>query len=274
MTVKEMKELFELTAKKVAQIDEQIALSRKETDEQIALSRKETDEQIALSRKETDEQIARSRKETDEEISLLRKKAEKHREEAEKHREEAEKHREEAEKHREEAEKHREEADAYRKKTEETFKRLTNRTDNIAAHLGSYTKRVANIAEDYFYKSLKKNPVVNGIKFDKVSLNEKIQGDEYDIVLSNGTTIMIISVKTNLKPSHIYKLINTELPRFRNSYNNVFGRYKIYGAVASLTGNEDIDVLKAAEEAGILVLGQTEDNQASVLNPNVSLKVF
>ena len=247
--------------------DKRFARSRKETDEQIARSRKETDEQIARSRKETDEQIARSRKETDEQISLLRKKAEKHREEAEAYRKQADKHR-------EEAEAYRKQADAYRKKTEETFDRLTRRTDNIAAHLGSYTKRVANIAEDYFYKSLKNNPVVNGIKFDKVSLNEKIQGDEYDIVLSNGTTIMIISVKTNLKPSHIYKLINIELPRFRNSYNSVFGRYKIYGAVASLTGNEDMDVLKAAEEAGVLVLGQTEDNQASVLNPNVSLKVF
>ena len=216
-----MKELFELTAKKVAKIEEE---------------------------------IARSRKETDAEIAILRKKAEKHREEAEAHRKQTEKHREEAEahrkqteKHREEAEKYRQEAEAYRKETNETLKRMSERSDDIAHELGFYTRKVANIAEDYFYKSLKNNPVVNGIKFDKVSVNERIQGYEYDIVLSNGTAIMLISVKTNLRPSHIYKLFHKELPRFRTSYSK---HYILYGAVASLTGNEDMDVLKAAEEGG------------------------
>ena len=138
---------------------------------------------------------------------------------------------------------------------------MSERSDDIAHELGFYTRKVANIAEDYFYKSLKNKPVVNGIKFDKVSVNERIEGYEYDIVLSNGTAIMLISVKTNLRPSHIYKMFHKELPRFRTSYSK---HYKLYGAVASLTGNEDMDVLKAAEEAGILVLGQTEDHQASV----------
>ena len=256
MKAKKIKELFDLTAKKITEIDTETARLRKENEER----RKEADEQAARSRKETDEQIARSRKETDEEILLLRKKAEKHRKQAKKHRQRAEKYRQEAE--------------AYRKKTEEALQRLVERTDTIATELGLYTKKAANIAEDYFYKSLKNNPVVNGIKFDKVSLNERIQGDEYDIILSNSTAIMIISVKTNLNIRHIDKLIKKDLPRFRNSYNNASDGYEIYGAIASLTGNEDQKVLDKAEEAGILILGQTEDNQASVLNPDVSLKVF
>ena len=195
MNLKEMKELFDLTAKKVAKIDEETA--------------------------------------------LIRKQAEKHREE-----------------------------------TEKAFRRLSDRTDTTAAELGFYTKKVAEVAEDYFYKSLKNNPVVNGMKFDKVSANERIQGYEYDIVLSNRTTIMVISVKTNLSIKHISELVRKELPRFRTSYNNAFQHYKLYGAIASLTGNENQKVLDKAEEVGILILGQTEDKQASVLNPNVSLKSF
>ena len=105
-------------------------------------------------------------------------------------------------------------------------------------------------------------------------MNERIQGYEYDIVLSNGTAIMLISVKTNLDVIHIDNFEKKELPRFRASYNNAFGGYELYAAIASLIRNEDQSVLDRAEEAGILVLGQTEDNQASVLNPNISLKVF
>ena len=49
------------------------------------------------------------------------------------------------------------------------------------------------------------------LKSPKDNAKEKIQGDEYDIVLSNGTSIMVVSVKTNLNVNHIYKLVEKEL---------------------------------------------------------------
>ena len=278
MTTTEIKELFELTAQRVAKIEaettQKVAQIRKEAegirkknDEETAQIRKEA-ENI---RKKNDEETAQIRKKNDEETAQIRKETEDIRKEAENIRKETEDIRKETEDIRKEA----------RKLAEEDFseiRKILNRTErNIektSGHLGFYTKKVANISEEYFYRGLKSNISVGGITFDTIVRNIDIDGKEYDIILENDNAVMLVSVKTTINSDNVREDLPKDIVILKNSSRYKSTNKKFYATIAGFTGGDHKHILSSAKKKGIFVLALSEEHQPTLVNAEVFPTVY
>ncbi len=249
MTTTEIKELFELTAQRVAKIEA-------ETTQKVAQIRKEA-ENI---RKETEgirKETEGIRKKNDEETAQIRKEAESIRKETEDIRKEA------------------------RKLAEEDFseiRKILNRTErNIektSGHLGFYTKKVANISEEYFYRGLKSNISVGGITFDTIVRNIDIDGKEYDIILENDNAVMLVSVKTTINSDNVREDLPKDIVILKNSSRYKSINKKFYATIAGFTGGDHKHILSSAKKKGIFVLALSEEHQPTLVNAEVSPTVY
>ncbi len=242
MTTTEIKELFELTAQRVAKIEA------------------ETTQKVAQIRKEAEG----IRKKNEEETAQIRKEAENIRKETEDIRKETEDIRKEA-----------------RKLAEEDFseiRKILNRTErNIektSGHLGFYTKKVANISEEYFYRGLKSNISVGGITFDTIVRNIDIDGKEYDIILENDNAVMLVSVKTTINSDNVREDLPKDIVILKNSSRYKSTNKKFYATIAGFTGGDHKHILNSAKKKGIFVLALSEEHQPTLVNAEVSPTVY
>ena len=267
MTTTEIKELFELTAQRVAKIEaettQKVAQIRKEAEG----IRKKNNEETAQIRKEAEG----IRKKNDEETAQIRKETEGIRKEAENIRKETEDIRKETEDIRKEA----------RKLAEEDFseiRKILNRTErNIektSGHLGFYTKKVANISEEYFYRGLKSNISVGGITFDTIVRNIDIDGKEYDIILENDNAVMLVSVKTTINSDNVREDLPKDIVILKNSSRYRSTNKKFYATIAGFTGGDHKHILSSAKKKGIFVLALSEEHQPTLVNAEVSPTVY
>ena len=86
------------------------------------------------------------------------------------------------------------------------------RLDKVAKLVGNISNNQGDIAEEFFYNSLKAKPTLAGINYDFIDKNitrskNKIE-DEYDILLVNGKDIAIIETKYKAHANDIEKLVN------------------------------------------------------------------
>ena len=249
MTTTEIKELFELTAQRVAKIEA-------ETTQKVAQIRKEAEnirKETEGIRKETED----IRKRNGEETAQIRKEAESIRKETEDIRKEA------------------------RKLAEEDFseiRKILNRTErNIektSGHLGFYTKKVANISEEYFYRGLKSNISVGGITFDTIVRNIDIDGKEYDIILENDNAVMLVSVKTTINSDNVREDLPKDIVILKNSSRYKSINKKFYATIAGFTGGDHKHILSSAKKKGIFVLALSEEHQPTLVNAEVSPTVY
>ena len=130
----------------------------------------------------TAQRVAQIKTESARDIAQIRKEAEGIRKETEGIRKETEGIRKETEYNRKIAEKR---ADEDFKKMREILEETEYALKKTSGHLGFYTKKVANISEEYFYRGLKSNISVGGMTFDTIVRNIDIDGKEYDIILEN-----------------------------------------------------------------------------------------
>ena len=89
----------------------------------------------------------------------------------------------------------------------------------------------------------------------------RIERREFDIIVANGTEVVIVEVKTTLTPKDIKVFLET-----LKDFKNYFPRYKtetIYGAVAYLNSENKAHLL--AEEEGLFLIRATGDS-ASLVN--------
>ena len=260
MTTTEIKELFELTAQRVAKIEA-------ETTQKVAKIEAETTQKVAQIRKEAEG----IRKKNDEETAQIRKETEGIRKEAENIRKETEDIRKETEDIRKEA----------RKLAEEDFseiRKILNRTErNIektSGHLGFYTKKVANISEEYFYRGLKSNISVGGMTFDTIFRNIDIDGKEYDIILENDNAVMLVSVKTTINSDNVREDLPKDIVILKNSSRYKSTNKKFYATIAGFTGGDHKHILSSAKKKGIFVLALSEEHQPTLVNAEVSPTVY
>ena len=84
-------------------------------------------------------------------------------------------------------------------KTEAQLRKTMATVASVGKQLGSMAKNQGDITEEFFYNSLHANPVVGGIKFDRVTphlvVGTKKQQFEFDIVLTNGNSVAVLEVK-------------------------------------------------------------------------------
>ena len=100
---------------------------------------------------------------------------------------------------------------ASQKKTDEQLAQTDAKLDRIAEMLGGVSNNQGQVAEEFFYNTLREHPVLLGKTFDTIDKNitrsvQKIQ-EEYDILLYNGDTVFIIEVNDRVHPRDIETLI-------------------------------------------------------------------
>ena len=74
---------------------------------------------------------------------------------------------------------------------------------------------------------------------------------EYDIILFNGDTVLLVEVKNKIRDKDIKNLKDKQIKNFRELFPN-YKNYKIYGAIAGFTIKKDL--IKKAKDNGFFVL--------------------
>ena len=97
-----------------------------------------------------------------------------------------------------------------------------------------------------------------------------IQKREFDIIVANGSEVVVVEVKTTLNPMDVKSFLDT-----LRDFKNYFPRYKsetVYGAVAYLTSENKAHFL--AEEQGLFIIRATGDSASIVNTKNFKPKGF
>jgi len=166
------------------------------------------------------------------------------------------------------------------KETDLKFKELardSKETDrlikNLSKQIGGVSNSNGDVAESYFFNSFKKYPHFAEQDFESVegnvnkyskSLNLK---GEYDLLLSNGTSVAIIEIKYKAKKEDVAEVVNKV-----ENFKILFPQYKDYALYLGLAG---LSVEKGAEKEaikqGVGIIKQVGKNM--VIN-DAHLKVF
>ena len=97
-----------------------------------------------------------------------------------------------------------------------------------------------------------------------------IQKREFDIIVTNGTEVVVVEVKTTLNPMDVKNFLET-----LRDFKNYFPRYKsetVYGAIAYLTSENKAHFL--AEEQGLFIIRATGDSASIVNEKDFKPRVF
>ncbi len=145
------------------------------------------------------------------------------------------------------------------KATDALFKERDRITDEklnkLSVFLGNIGKNQGDVAEEFFFNTIKSNLKIGNVKFNDITPNlyKERDGvkDEYDIFLTNGDSVAIIEVKYKAHENDIEKLKNKKIPNFRKLFP-IYKDYKIYAGLAGFNINKD--VVRKAEEYGFFIL--------------------
>ncbi len=134
--------------------------------------------------------------------------------------------------------------------------KLDRKLDKITKMVGSIGNNQDDVAEEFFFNTLKINPRIGSMQFDDVSANvlktrDGIK-DEYDIILTNGNCLAIVE-----------HLRNRKIPNFRKLFP-IYANYTIYAGIAGFHINED--VVTKAEEYVFLSLNATGNSLSQIQN--------
>ena len=141
------------------------------------------------------------------------------------------------------------------KKTDEQMKRTDEAIKKLSQMYGGATNNQGKVAEEFFFISLKYEPVINGIRFDYIDKNiTRTKGDlqeEYDIILVNGKVVYLIEVKYSLHQKDMENFLKRKYPNFLKLYPE-YDRFELRLAFASFSIDESCMAL--AREKGITLL--------------------
>ncbi len=146
------------------------------------------------------------------------------------------------------------------KKTDEQMKRTDDRLDRVAKLVGNISNNQGDIAEEFFYNSMKAKPSLAGINYDFIDKNvtrsKNNVEDEYDILLVNGKDIAIIETKYKAHTSDIEKLVNKKYENFKKLYPE-YKNYTHHLGLASFNINQDVK--EEASKNNVILLQRKGD---------------
>jgi len=147
------------------------------------------------------------------------------------------------------------------KKSEERDRKFAD----MRKEMGNIGHNNGLVAEEIVFHSLAKNKVFAGIKFDTVDHGtvrtrtlpggKEVKG-EYDVLLYNGSAVAIIEVKHRVGKDALKRLIEVQMPRFRQ----IFPEYKDCKMYLGLGGMSfEKDIAEEAQSLGIATLTLSGD---------------
>ena len=136
--------------------------------------------------------------------------------------------------------------------------RSKERLDKFGKYLGGIANSNGEMAEEYFYSAFVANKTFANENFDEVrknmAYNNGYKKAEFDIVLFNGKSAVLVEVKYNAKPENIsvakiisrVEIFKTLFPECKN--------FNIYLGVAAMSFKEGLDA--ELRNAGIATIHQ------------------
>ena len=157
-------------------------------------------------------------------------------------------------------------------KTDEQLRKTDGRLNKIAKLVGGISNNQGDVAEEFFYNSMKAKPILNGVIYDFIDKNvtrskQDIE-DEYDILMVNGKDVAIIETKYKAHTNDIDKLINKKYENFKKLYPE-YANYNHHLGLASFNINDDIKE-KASQNNVILI--QRKGNLIETILPKNYIK--
>jgi hypothetical protein len=156
------------------------------------------------------------------------------------------------------------------KETDKKFDRLEKMIANSNQRIEGISRSNGEFCEEYFINCFKENPTFMGEKYDCVveylRPHPKLMviDDEYDLVLHNGSAVVLIEMKYKANMTDVGKMFS-KLHSYRANYP-MFENYKIYLCLASFRFPKNIR--EKAEEEGIVLIEQKGDKN-EVVTKNV-----
>jgi hypothetical protein len=142
------------------------------------------------------------------------------------------------------------------KETDKKFDRLERMIDKDREQIGGISRSNGEFCEEYFINSFKEKPIFMGEKYDRVIPHLRPDPvaieDEYDLVLRNGKSVVLIEMKYKAGTDDVGKMFK-KLESYRANYQ-MFKNYKVYLCLASFSF-PDI-VRECAAKEGIILIQQ------------------
>ena len=155
------------------------------------------------------------------------------------------------------------------KETDKKFDRLDKLFAQTREQIGGISRSNGEFCEEYFINCFKENPTFMEEKYDQVLEYVKpypnaVIDDEYDLVLHNGSSVVLIEMKYKAAMTDIGKMFS-KLESYRANYP-MCKNYKIYLCLASFRFPKNIR--EKADEQGIVLIQQKGDKNV-VISKNV-----
>jgi hypothetical protein len=168
--------------------------------------------------------------------------------------------------------------DEQMRKTDEQMKqtdeRLSAKLEKLSKELGNIGNNNGEVAEEFFWNALREVKEFKGIKVDYSDRNiHRKRGnlnDEFDILLWNGNSVIIVETKYKVHPSLIEKIKEKKIPNFKKLFSDKID-HKIYYAIAGFVIPES--VLEDAKREGFFVIRQFADSE-NIIIENSEVKSF
>jgi len=153
------------------------------------------------------------------------------------------------------------------RRTEEVNRASAAKLDKVGELLGNIGRNSGAVAEEFFYNGLSESMRIGDLEFDFIMANvrsrqEKKEG-EFDIVLTNSSSVALVEVKYKVHPNDVIELLEKRLPRYKSLFLKK-ANYKIYVVIAGLSVPDDVRSLAA--QYGFIVLTQAGNDMKIIQN--------
>ena len=150
--------------------------------------------------------------------------------------------------------------DAQLAKTDAKLDRLADKLDRLAEMYGGVGNSQGAVAEEFYYNSLKADPVLGGVRFDFVDKNVTRSHagleDEFDLLLVNGRAVFVVEVKYKAHGKDLRRLLDDKAANFRRLFPEYSDREQRLVLAAFHVHDE---LKREALEQGVTVLQRKGD---------------
>ena len=150
--------------------------------------------------------------------------------------------------------------DAQLAKTDAQLAKTDAKLDRLAEMYGGVGNSQGAVAEEFYYNSLKADPVLGGVRFDFIDKNitRSHAGveDEFDLLLVNGRDVFVVEVKYNAHEKDLRRLLDTKATNFRRLFPE-YAEHEQHLVLAAFHVHDELK--RTALEQGVTVLQRKGD---------------
>ena len=149
--------------------------------------------------------------------------------------------------------------------------------DKLITLAGGNNKNTGRVLEQEVIAKVKRDGKIAWMRADEIYPNltkivkRRVLG-EYDLVVINGSEVMVVEVKRVLRAEEVRKFAEKDLAKFRERFPEIVGDRAVYGAVAFSLEEENPKARKAAmsaaEKAGLLLIRAVGKTGLEFMNPD------